>query len=91
MPYDGLLQSIINPEVLLSPLRTQEAVLSAKIEGCTQATLKEVLGYEAEKVQSSEKQGDIKEIITYRKALLSAKSRLDYSTQEKGQITVSGD
>jgi hypothetical protein len=30
--YDGLLQSVINPEVLLSPLRTQEAVLSSKIE-----------------------------------------------------------
>ncbi len=74
--YDGLLQSIINPEVLLSPLRTQEAVLSSKIEG-TQATLKEVLEYEADKVQSSEKQGDIKEIINYRKALLAAKSRLD--------------
>lgn len=74
--YDGLLQSIINPEVLLSPLRTQEAVLSSKIEG-TQATLKEVLEYEAEKVQSSEKQGDIKEIINYRKALFAAKSRLD--------------
>lgn len=74
--YDGLLQSIINPEVLLSPLRTQEAVLSSKIEG-TQATLKEVLEYEAKKVQSSEKQGDIKEIINYRKALFAAKSRLD--------------
>lgn len=31
--YDGLLQSIVNPEVLLSPLITQEAVLSSKIEG----------------------------------------------------------
>lgn len=74
--YDGLLQSIINPEVLLSPLRTQEAVLSSKIEG-TQATLKEVLEYEADKVQSTEKQGDIREIINYRKALFAAKSRLD--------------
>lgn len=74
--YDGLLQSIINPEVLLSPLRTQEAVLSSKIEG-TQATLKEVLEYEADRNQTVEKQGDIKEIINYRKALFSAKSRLD--------------
>ncbi|MEQ9262847.1 MAG: Fic/DOC family N-terminal domain-containing protein [Owenweeksia sp.] len=30
--YDGLLQSVINPDVLLAPLRTQEAVLSSKIE-----------------------------------------------------------
>jgi len=74
--YDGLLQSIINSEVLPSPLRTQEAVLSSKIEG-TQATLKEVLEFEADKVQSSEKQVDIREIINYRKALLTAKARLD--------------
>jgi Fic family protein len=74
--YDGLLQSIINPEVLLSPLRTQEAVLSSKIEG-TQATLKEVLEFEADKVPSFEKQGDIREIINYRKALFNAKARLD--------------
>ena len=36
--YDGLLQGIPNPAVMLSPLTTQEAVLSSKIEG-TQATV----------------------------------------------------
>ncbi|MBO9497183.1 hypothetical protein J7438_24295 [Thalassotalea sp. G20_0] len=41
--YDGLLQGIPNPAVMLSPLTTQEAVLSSKIEG-TQATVDEVLG-----------------------------------------------
>jgi Fic family protein len=40
--YDGILQSIVNPAVMLSPLTTQEAVLSSRIEG-TQATLEEVL------------------------------------------------
>ena len=35
--YDGLLQSVINPAVMLSPLTNREAVLSSKIEG-TQAT-----------------------------------------------------
>ncbi|MEI7608983.1 MAG: Fic/DOC family N-terminal domain-containing protein [Rhodospirillaceae bacterium] len=44
--YDGLLQSVINPSVLLSPLTNREAVLSSKIEG-TQATVDEVLEYEA--------------------------------------------
>ncbi len=39
--YDGLLQSVINPTVMLSPLTNQEAVLSSKIEG-TQATVDEV-------------------------------------------------
>ena len=43
--YDGLLQGIPNPAVMLSPLTTQEAVLSSKIEG-TQATVDEVLEQE---------------------------------------------
>ena len=40
--YDGLLTAIPNAAVLLSPLTTQEAVLSSRIEG-TQATMGEVL------------------------------------------------
>jgi len=40
--YDGVLQGIVNPDLLLSPIMTQEAVLSSRIEG-TQATLEEVL------------------------------------------------
>ena len=39
--YDGLLSAIPNADVLLSPLTTQEAVLSSHIEG-TQATMGEV-------------------------------------------------
>ena len=44
--YEGILQGIANPAIFLSPLTTQEAVLSSKIEG-TEATLEEVLQYEA--------------------------------------------
>ena len=44
--YDGMLTAIPNAHVLLSPLTTQEAVLSSRIEG-TQATMGEVLEYEA--------------------------------------------
>ena len=44
--YDGVLSAIPNAHVLLSPLTTQEAVLSSRIEG-TQATMGEVLTYEA--------------------------------------------
>jgi len=40
--YDGLLQAMLNPEILLSSLTTREAVLSSKIEG-TQATMDEVV------------------------------------------------
>lgn len=66
--YDGLLQGIVNPSILLSPLTTQEAVLSSKIEG-TQATLGEVLEHEAGLTVSGEKEMDIQEIVNYRKAL----------------------
>ena len=45
--YDGMLAAVPNPAILLSPLTTQEAVLSSKIEG-TQATMGEVLGVQAE-------------------------------------------
>ena len=44
--YDGILSAIPNAHVLLSPLTTQEAVLSSRIEG-TQATMGEVLEFEA--------------------------------------------
>ncbi|WP_461834517.1 Fic family protein [Desulfothermus sp.] len=68
--YDGMLEAMINPTLLLSPLTTQEAVLSSRIEG-TQATLEEVLEFEADpkcKIEPS-KYADIQEIINYRKAM----------------------
>lgn len=66
--FDGLLQGIPNPNVLLSPLTTQEAVVSSKIEG-TQATLEEVLEYEADPKQLDAKKDDILEVLNYRKAM----------------------
>jgi len=69
--YDGVLQGILNPKVLLSPMMTNEAVISSKIEG-TQATLEEVLEYEAlpEKMDVNDKKyHDIKEILNYRDAM----------------------
>ena len=44
--YDGLLESLINPEVMLSPLVMKEAELSSKIEG-TIATANEVYQQQA--------------------------------------------
>lgn len=73
--YDGLLQGITNPVVMLSPLTTQEAVLSSKIEG-TQATIDEVLEQEAGLIKSGEKEKDIQEISNYRSALLRASDYL---------------
>ena len=70
--YDGMLAAVPNPAVLLSPLTTQEAVLSSKIEG-TQATMGEVLEFEAgEEAQNSERREDIREIQNYRSAMRKA-------------------
>jgi Fic family protein len=69
--YDGTLAAIPNASILLAPLTTQEAVLSSKIEG-TQATMGEVLEYEAEansKDLSNERKADIHEVLNYRKAM----------------------
>jgi len=74
--YDGLLQGIPNPAVMLSPLTTQEAVLSSKIEG-TQATVDEVLEQEAGLLKEGEKYQDILEISNYRLALFKARDHLE--------------
>ena len=74
--FDGLLQTIPNPSVLLSPLTTNEAVLSSRIEG-TQATLKEVLEFEANPQKETKKYEDIQEVINYREALQSAITEMD--------------
>lgn len=77
--FEGVLHGIPNPNVLLSPLTAQEAVLSSRIEG-TQATLGEVLEYEAEGAvddESTPKKADIREVLNYRAALLSASGMLE--------------
>ena len=77
--YAGVLHGIPNPNVLLSPLTAQEAVLSSRIEG-TQATLGEVLEFEAEgdpDDESTPKKADIREVLNYRTALREASALLD--------------
>ncbi|MDF7801897.1 Fic/DOC family N-terminal domain-containing protein [Pontiellaceae bacterium B1224] len=77
--YDGVLTAVPNASVLLSPLTTQEAVLSSKIEG-TQATMGEVLEFEAEggrKKVPDEKREDIQEVLNYRKAMRHAEKMMD--------------
>lgn len=75
--YDGILQAIPNPGLLLSPLLTQEAVLSSRIEG-TQASLEDVLRFEANPREpiSDAALADIREIINYREALSAAVDEL---------------
>ena len=73
--YDGTLEGIINSAVLLSPITSQEAVLSSRIEG-TQASLVDVLQHEAGEDFEEDKERDIQEIINYRRALLLAEEHL---------------
>ena len=72
--YEGILRGVPNPNVLLSPLTAQEAVLSSRIEG-TQTTLGEVLEFEAEGNPADEttsRKADIHEVLNYRIALSEA-------------------
>jgi Fic family protein len=71
--YDGMLQAVLNPELLLSPLMVQEAVMSSQIEG-TQATLEEVMAFEGagQSPKEESKRNDIQEIINYRSAMRAA-------------------
>lgn len=76
--YDGMLAAIPNADVLLSPLTTQEAVLSSKIEG-TQATMGEVLEFEADASPPDlpeARRDDIQEVLNYRRAMRKAEEML---------------
>lgn len=76
--YDGTLAAIPNAAVLLAPLSTQEAVLSSRIEG-TQATMGEVLEFEAEGASSAlseARKDDIREVLNYRAAVRVAEKML---------------
>ncbi|MCY4610296.1 MAG: Fic family protein [Gammaproteobacteria bacterium] len=74
--YDGMLAAIPDPNVLLAPLTTREAVLSSRIEG-TQATIGEVLEFEAGQMPDSPtRHDDIYEILNYRAAIREAEKML---------------
>jgi len=70
--FDGILRGLLNPDILLAPLTTNEAVLSSRIEG-TQATFEDVIQEEAgmypKDISDSERE-DRKEVLNYKKALI---------------------
>ncbi|MCK4512269.1 Fic family protein [bacterium] len=72
--YDGKLGSLPHPEVLVSPLITQEAVISSRIEG-TVVTLEEVLQLEADVRDFGDRERDIRETLNYRRAVWQAAYR----------------
>lgn len=74
----SLIHPVINPDLLITPLLTKEAVLSSSIEG-TVATLEDVFRYEADglAIQDEKIRRDAQEIVNYRRAIEEAMSRLD--------------
>ena len=78
--YDQMLRSMHNSELLLAPLRNQEAVISSRMEG-TISTMDEILMFEAES-ESDEKssknfRSEVLETILYRRALQTAQSSIE--------------
>lgn len=76
--YDQMLKNLHNSEILLAPLRNQEAVISSRMEG-TISTLDEILQYEAdfsENETPSEVRSDIIETVLYQRALKNAQKAM---------------
>lgn len=92
--YQVLLKkSKIDPELLLIPIRQQEAIQSTRIEG-TQVTLDDLLEYGADE---NKKTNDVQEVLNYYEALKYGEirmSRLPISTRlikEMHEILLEGD
>ena len=71
--YDQMLKGMHNNEVLLAPLRSQEAVISSRMEG-TISTLDEVLRYEADQedqssIQADQHRSEAREVYLYSRAM----------------------
>lgn len=78
--YDQILKNMHNSEILLAPLRNQEAVISSRMEG-TISTMDEIMKYEA--VHDSETgntvniRDEIIETILYQRALRTAQNEME--------------
>ncbi|HRE52167.1 MAG TPA: Fic/DOC family N-terminal domain-containing protein [Flavitalea sp.] len=76
--FDQVLKNLHNNEILLAPLRNQEAVISSRIEG-TISTMDEILQYEADEDQQNANvnvRPDVVETILYQRALKNAQKGL---------------
>lgn len=73
--YDQMLKNMHNSEILLAPLRNQEAVISSRMEG-TVSTMDEILKYEADHENKSTDASNVRleviETILYQRALKAA-------------------
>ena len=66
--FDGMLRGMVNPQILLSRIPDQEAVLSSRIEG-TRTTVDEVLRHDAGRKTEAANQDDLIEVLNYRSTL----------------------
>lgn len=73
--YDQMLKNMHNSEILLAPLRNQEAVISSRMEG-TVSTMDEILKYEADHDNGADDSFNVRseviETILYQRALRAA-------------------
>ncbi|MDP8101466.1 Fic family protein [Phocoenobacter atlanticus] len=60
--FDQMLKNIHNSEILLAPLRNQEAVISSRMEG-TISTIDEIMRYDADYGDTSEYSNEVREDI----------------------------
>lgn len=79
--YDQMLRGMHNSEIFLAPLRSQEAVISSRMEG-TISTLDEILQLQAEFGDDDEKAApefriDVIETALYRRALNTAQHQME--------------
>ncbi len=78
--YDQMLKGMHNNEIFLAPLRSQEAVISSRMEG-TISTMDEIFQLEAEYgddvAAASEFRSDAVETLLYRLALNTARAQID--------------
>ncbi len=78
--YDQMLKNMHNSEILLAPLRNQEAVISSRMEG-TVSTMDEILKYEADHDAETGSTANVRleviETILYRRALLATQKAME--------------
>lgn len=77
--YDQMLKNMHNSEILLAPLRRQEAVISSRMEG-TISTMDEILQYEADQVEGEKEnkkyRSEVGETFLYHHSMLLAQEYL---------------
>jgi len=79
--YDQMLKNMHNSEILLAPLRNQDAVISSRMEG-TISTMDEILKYEADHPVDETKnvanvRSEVIETILYQRALKTAQKAME--------------